>query len=184
MDSPIEKRECILARRFGWLVLVLAIAACSGDDNAIPCGPAYNLGCVGDGRPDSTTTPNSLPKRSCAKDDYTYFGVHMNVSSPRDSIAQCELMIVDEYGKQVAGYVLPSGTNPENGKAYGCSLGQTPGGIGDLSYSSCCTYPDALSFRLLALSPTGETVQEANENGTCYPYPPEVVVDLFAQPID
>ena len=174
------RRQCAVTWSVGQLILAVAIASCSGSDrnNAATCGAAYDLGCVGDGRPDSETTPGSLPKTSCEKDAYTYFKVHvMSVSSPRDDIARCQLVIADASGERVAEYILASGTTT-SGTAYGCSLGQTRADVGWFSYSSCCAAEEVLTFNVVATSSNDEVVQEGSASGTCAAYPPEVAVEV------
>jgi hypothetical protein len=162
----------------------MAIASCSESDGWIApsCGPEYKLGCVGDGRPKSETTPGSLPTRSCAKDALSLFRVHVTTSQPREDIAQCRIRIVDSSGDTVAEYTLASGTTGTGGKLFGCSLGQTPADVGIFSYSSCCDEKDELTFYLDANSSTGQVVQAAGATGPCAHYPPEVGVELRAQP--
>jgi hypothetical protein len=176
------KRLRAIAWTVGQLVLAVAIASCSASDQWIAptCGPTYMLGCVGDGRPASETTPGSLPTKTCAKEALTLFKVWMTTSSPRDDIAQCRLRIDNSSGEAIAEYALPSGSEP-SGKVYGCSLGQTKTEIGYLSYSSCCTEKDTLRFHLEATSSTDEVVQEGSADGICAHYPPEVAVDLRTQ---
>jgi len=184
MDVPVDgKRLRAGAWGVGGLVLMLATASCWNLNNkhANTCAPTYNLGCVGDGRPYSETTPGSLPNTWCEREDYSYFSVRMAVASPRENIARCRLTIVDDSGKPVAEYTLPGGTDPEFGKDYGCSLGHTPNVLGELSYSSCYPKKATLTFHLHALSSTDEIVQEGSADGTCAPYPPEVVVGLNAE---
>ena len=174
------RRRYAVTWTIGQLILAVAIGACSGSDrnNAATCGAAYDLGCVGDGRPDSETTPGSLPRTSCEKDAYTYFKVHVaSTSTPRDDIARCRLMIADASGEWIGDYILPGGTTA-GGRAYGCSLGQTPADVGFLSYSSCCAAKEVLTFNVVATSPNDEVVQEGSASGTCAPYPPEVAVEV------
>jgi len=174
------RRQYAVTWTIGQIVLAVAIGACSESDrnNAMTCGGAYDLGCVGDGRPDSETTPGSLPKTSCAKDAYTYFKVHLaSVSIPRDDIARCQLVIADASGERIAEYILPGGTTTGGG-AYGCSLGQTFADIGYLSYSSCCAAEEVLKFNVVATSSNDLIVQEGSSSGTCSPFPPEVLVEV------
>jgi hypothetical protein len=155
----------------------------SGDDNAVSCiADTYKLGCVGDGRPDSPTTPASLPTARCAKDAYTLFNVYMSTSSPRSDIERCQLEILDASGNRVQAYTLPGGADPSSGSAYGCLSGQTPANLGRLSYSSCCADKGPLTFNLVATSSDNTPVQVGTGTGTCSPYPPEVQVTIRAMP--
>lgn len=170
----------------GQLLIVVGMASCSDSEVWIApkCGPDYMLGCVGDGRPDSETTPDSVPTRTCAKSALTLFKVHVLTSLPRDEIAQCRMTMTSQSSwETVADYVLASGQEP-NGKAYGCLLGETKTEAGYLSYSSCCAEKETLAFHLEATSASGEVLQEGEASAVCAHYPPEVGVEVQTEPLD
>ena len=153
----------------------------SSSDNAPLCDSTYQLGCVGDGRPDSPTTPASLPTARCATGAYTLFRVDITTSSPRNDIERCQLEIFDASGSLVEEYTLPGGADPSSGNAFGCSSGQTPVRLGVLSYSNCCADRGPLTFKLVATSSEDAIVQEGTGSGGCSPYPPEVMVSIQAK---
>ena len=154
-----------------------------GDDAPSCVAHSYLLGCVGDGRPDSPTTPASLPTTRCSKNAYTLFKVGISTSSPRSDIARCQLDIIDASGNLVEEYTLPGGTDQSSGTAYGCSSGQTPASLGYLSYSICCADKGPLTFNLVATTLDGTIVQEGTSGSwACSPYPPEVSVLIHTTP--
>ena len=157
-------------RIVGLLGVLLTIPSSCGSntEKASMCSSAYNLGCVGDGRQESTTTPGELSTTSCAKDAYTYFKLNMVVGNPtlRSQVDTCSLDIADSSGRLIGRYVLPSGTTNE-GQAYGCREGLTPLNIGVLSYSSCCAANDVLQFTLDAASSDGTVLVTGTASGPC-----------------
>ena len=174
-------RRCLLASCLA-LTFAGGCGGGSGDDDAVPCvAGSYPLGCVGDGRPESPTTPASLPTARCARTAYTMFKVDMRTSGPSTNIDRCQLEILDASGNLVEEYALPGGTNPSSGNAYGCSPGQTPIALGTLSYSSCCAGKGPLTFKLVATSSDDTVVQEGTGSGDCSPFPPEVTVLIQAR---
>ena len=159
----------------GLLGLLLAIPSGCGSstDKAASCSAVYALGCVGDGREVSATTPENYPTTGCSKDDYTYFDVHMSTSaysstgSPRSEIEACYLEIADSSGRVIERYSLPS--VDATGGAAGCSGGLTGADIGLLSYSSCCATDETLQFTLDALSSDGTVIETGTARGPCSP---------------
>lgn len=153
-------------------LLAAVLSSCGGDgsnENAFTCGEDYRLGCVGDGRAESKTTPGTLPNTSCGRDDYTYFRIDMGMGLPRDEISSCRLYVTDSSQSLIAEYVLPGGTYGSSGTAYGCSPGQTPAHLGWLSYSSCCATGETLTFELRAMSAADALLQVGSESGVCAP---------------
>jgi hypothetical protein len=182
-----EKRARTSQPVLAFIVVAFGIASCSGSngDDAPGCvSSAYPLGCVGDGRPASSSTPASLPTNRCAKDAYTLVRVDMQTASPRNDVDRCQLSIADASGNPVQEYELPRGGLASDGSTvtYGCSGGLTPANIGTLSYSVCCGNRGPLTFTLTALDANGSVVQKGTAPALdCAHYPPEIFLSLIAK---
>jgi hypothetical protein len=172
-----------IALALSGLMLALVPSCGGGNDNnakTCPDDGIYDLGCVGDGRAPSTSTPGESPTTSCAKDSYTYFRVQMQATAPTNAIATCTLAINDSSGNFVQQYTLPSGQNG-SGLSYGCAPDQTRTLIGILSYSSCCAADKSLTFTFMAYSAGGTPLPEADAGGACTKsLPQEVQIGLYA----
>jgi hypothetical protein len=156
----------------GVCLAVVTVAACGGSDTspAATCGPLYQLGCIGDGRPQ---TPDSPRTTSCGKDDYSYFKVHVTSASPRSEISRCELVVAKVDGTDgtyqiLADFQLLSGTSA-SGTSYGCIPGETHADVGMLSYSRCGAAGETLQFAVQAFSADETLLQEGHGEGVCEP---------------
>jgi hypothetical protein len=152
----------------GLLGLLLGtISTCgSSGDNAKVCGPIYALGCVGDGRPASTTTPGEFSTTSCASSEYTYFKLSITLANPNviSQVSSCILNIADSQGDPIEAYTLPSVEAAGGGQ--GCA-GLTSAMIGSLSYSSCCASSETLQFTILVKDSNDAVLATGNMSGPC-----------------
>ena len=163
-----------IIRIVGFLGLLLAIpSSCGGNntDKAAGCvETSYPLGCLGDGRPASATTPGDYPSTSCARTAYTYFKLDVMIGDPntRSQISTCRLQISDSSGMVIEAYSLPSVET--TGGNYGCSPGLTHANVGQLSYTSCCSASETLQFTLLAKDSNETVVQAGTVSSPCTKY--------------
>ena len=152
----------------GLLGLLLAVSSSCGSNNdeAAGCSAMYALGCVGDGRPTSLTTPAKFPTNSCASSAYSYFKVDMALanSSVRSQISTCTLDITDSKGNLIEEYSLPS-VETAGGNQWCAGLAHAV--IGTLSYASCCAASDTLQFTLLVKDASDAVLATGTASGSC-----------------
>jgi hypothetical protein len=157
-----------ITRIVGFFGLVLAVPSSCGsnDDKAVGCTAMYALGCVGDGRPTSSTTPAEFPTTSCASSAYTYFKLNMTLtnSNVRSQVSTCTLDITDSKGKLLEECALPS--VEAAGGLQGCA-GLTSDHIGMLSYTSCCAASETLQFTLLVKDANDAILATGSITGPC-----------------
>jgi hypothetical protein len=186
IHSSMHRQSCpIRLGPVAILVLLVATSCGSGGDKAVNCAPSsYELGCVGDGRREST--PADQPVQTCSQAEYTYFSLEMSFSSSvpianRDLVERCVLTVVDASGNTRLSYTVPSGETSA-GTMYGCPPAQVPSMVGRLSYSSCCAGGSALQFTFTALAPNQSTVATGTASAPCTQAGPtgEVHVSLQA----
>jgi hypothetical protein len=157
-----------ITRVVGFLGLLLALPSSCGSNNdkAAGCSAMYALGCVGDGRPASSTTPAKSPTNSCASSAYTYFKLDLALtnSSVRSQISTCTLDITNSKGNLIEEYSLPS--VEAAGGNQGCA-GLAHAVIGTLSYASCCAASDTLQFTLLVKDANDAVLATGTASGPC-----------------
>jgi len=154
------------AVRFIGLLLAVPSSCGSNNDEAARCAAMYALGCVGDGRPPSSTTPAKFPTNSCASHAYTYFKLDVvlansNVSS---QVSTCTLDITSSKGNLIEEYSLPS--VEAAGGNQGCA-GLARAVVGTLSYSSSCVASDTLQFTLLVKDANDAVLATGTASGPC-----------------